>query len=70
MADKLNAGIVGYGKSAKTFHAPLIKGAGGLTLRMALERSGNSAAEEYPGVTVVKDLDAMLKNPEIDLQEL
>jgi predicted dehydrogenase len=67
IADTLNAGIVGYGKSAKTFHAPLINAAGGLTFRMALERSGNSAAEEYPGVTVVQDIDDMLKSREIDL---
>ncbi len=60
-------GLVGFGVAGRVFHAPLIRAAPGLELRTIVQRRGDSAQEAYPDVRVVRDLDAMLADPDIRL---
>src|SRR5215471_5466077 len=56
----IDVGLVGFGLGGRAFHAPIIHQVPGLRLVAVLQRTGNSAAEIYPGVRVVRDLDELL----------
>ncbi|PWT95774.1 MAG: oxidoreductase [Bacteroidetes bacterium] len=64
----LRVGIVGFGISAKVFHAPFITTMPGkYELVAVLERSRNESKEKYPFVKVVRTMDELLSDPSIDL---
>jgi scyllo-inositol 2-dehydrogenase (NADP+) len=56
----IDVGLVGFGLAGRFFHAPVIQAVSGLRLSAILQRSGDSAAQAYPGVRVVRDLDELL----------
>jgi len=62
-------GLVGYGSSGRTFHAPLIVSAG---LDLVAVSTGNTeraaqVSAEHPAVAVVPDLGQLLDVPDLDL---
>lgn len=65
---KIRAGLVGFGISAKVFHLPFITS---LTdkyeLVSILQRKGNEAEEKYPSIKIVRNIDELVADPEIDL---
>jgi len=63
----IKTGIVGYGKSAKVFHAPLINTVQCLDLYSVVERSSDDAIQQYPDVEVFRSFKEILKD---DLTEL
>jgi len=63
----IKTGIVGYGKSAKVFHAPLINTVQSLDLYSVVERSSDDAIQQYPDVEVFRSFKEILKD---DLTEL
>ena len=63
----IKLGIAGFGKSAKTFHLPIIKSLSGYKIDTVLERSGNSAKEIIESVQVVKRFEDLVKNDKLDL---
>lgn len=63
----LNVALCAYGMSGKVFQAPLIVANPHLNLHTILQRSGESAKQDYPAVTIVKTLDEILQNPAIDV---
>ncbi|MGN0920531.1 MAG: Gfo/Idh/MocA family oxidoreductase [Cellvibrio sp.] len=63
----LNVALCAYGMSGKIFQAPLIVAHPKLHLHSILQRSGDSALQDYPAVNIVKTLDEILQNPEIDI---
>lgn len=63
---QLNAGLVGFGKSAQIFHAPFIVNNPNFKLRSVVERHGESSKTKYPFVKVVRDIRGLLEDPEID----
>src|SRR5688572_4044749 len=63
----IRTGIVGFGISAKVFHAPFIVTNPGFKLVSVLERTKSESAEKYPGVRIVRSIDEMINDPEIDL---
>ena len=67
MTSPINVGLVGYGMSSRVFHAPLITTNPLLRLTHIVERHGDEAANVYPQVNVVPDLDELLGNPAIEL---
>ncbi|MDO7906699.1 oxidoreductase [Paenibacillus sp. JX-17] len=67
MREQIQAGLVGYGFAARTFHAPVIRTVPGLALRKVVQRSGSSCEQDDPGVQAVKDLTALLADEEIRL---
>lgn len=67
MPQKINVGLVGFGISAKVFHAPFITTLPGYELVSVVERSKNESQEVYPWVKVVRTLEEMIDDPSIDL---
>jgi scyllo-inositol 2-dehydrogenase (NADP+) len=63
----IEVGLVGFGLAGRAFHAPVIRAVPGLHLAAILQRSGNEAAEKYPDVRIVRNLDALLAIEEIQL---
>ena len=63
----IDVGLIGFGASGRTFHAPVIHAVPGMRLAAILQRSGNDAARLYPGVRHVSNLEELLSIPEIGL---
>jgi scyllo-inositol 2-dehydrogenase (NADP+) len=67
MPTPIRVGLAGFGISAQVFHAPFFATMPSYTLVSVLERHARTAAEKYPGTRVVKDMDELLDDPEIEL---
>lgn len=63
----IEVGLIGFGLAGRAFHAPVIRAVPGLHLAAILQRSGNEAAEKYPDVRIVHNLDELLAMMEIRL---
>src|SRR5258705_1027791 len=63
----IEVGLIGFGLAGRAFHAPVIRAVPGLHLAAILQRSGNEAAEEYPDVRIVRNLDDLLAMKEVQL---
>jgi len=53
--------------SGQVFHGPLIHSNPNLKLTHILQRKGHEAAQKYPQAKIVRDLDALLRDPFVDL---
>lgn len=58
---------MGYGMAGEFFHAPLIHTTEGLVLHSVVERNKDRSKERYPEVRVVRSIDEILDNKEIEL---
>lgn len=67
MAGSIRTGLVGYGKSARVFHAPIISTVPGLNLKAVVQRHDDDAREDYPEVEIVKSMEELLQDEEIRL---
>lgn len=65
--DAIGVAVVGFGLGGRLFHAPVIAAVPGLSLRAIVQRSGDSAREEYPGVTLARSVEELLALPGIGL---
>ncbi len=63
----INLGIAGFGKSAKTFHLPILQSIPEYKIDAVLERSGNSAKEIIENVQVVERFEDLIKKDKINL---
>ena len=63
----IEVGLIGFGLAGRAFHAPVIRAVPGLRLSAILQRSGNEAAEKYPDVPIVRNMDELLAIEEIRL---
>jgi len=63
----IKVGLVGFGISAKVFHAPFITTNNNYQLVSVVERHKQESKELYPFVQVVKTFEELLQNEEIDL---
>jgi predicted dehydrogenase len=63
----LRAGLVGYGFAGQTFHAPVLSAVPGIELAAIVTSQADKARADWPGVTTVPDLPALLALPDIDL---
>ena len=67
MLQTVNTAIIGYGKSAKQFHVPLIKSIPGFKVISVLQRSQSDALEDFNDINIVRNLKDLLKDDSIDL---
>jgi scyllo-inositol 2-dehydrogenase (NADP+) len=67
LTSQLQVGLIGYGFAGSTFHAPVITSVPGFNLKAVVERSSEYSKERYPWVEVVKSVDALYADPEIDV---
>jgi scyllo-inositol 2-dehydrogenase (NADP+) len=67
MQNPIRVGVVGYGMAAKVMHLPFITTMKEYKLVMVLERHRSDSREKYPGIKLVRDIDEMVADPELDL---
>ena len=63
----LNVALCSYGMSGKVFHAPLIAAEPQLNLHSILQRSSDSALQDFPYVHIAKSFEEILANPDIHI---
>jgi len=67
MNSPIKVGLVGYGISAKVFHAPFIATNKNYQLVSVVERHKQESKEKFPDVQVVRSMEELLQNDSIDL---
>jgi len=69
LSKKTNVGLIGYGMAGSIFHAPVISSVEELSLRTIVEPAecAQKAKERYPWVNIIKTIDELLDDSEIDL---
>ena len=67
MAAPIKTGIVSFGISSKTFHAPFLSTVPGYTFSAVVERSTNEAEKIYPAVKTYRSIEELLKDDELEL---
>jgi scyllo-inositol 2-dehydrogenase (NADP+) len=63
----IRVGLIGFGLGGRVFHAPLISSVEGMELAAVLERTGNKAAERYPGIVTYRTLEELLADSSLSL---
>lgn len=63
----IDVGLVGFGLGGRCFHAPVLRAVPGLRLTAILQRSGDSAAQLFPGTHIVRGMDDLLRIDSIRL---
>lgn len=67
MSRTINTAIIGYGKSSKIFHVPLLKAADGFKVTAVLQRTKDDAKKDFPEVKIYRDYKDLLKDDTIEL---
>jgi len=67
MSKKIKVGIIGYGISAKVFHAPFLKVSPHYEVAAVLERKKEESKELFPDAKIVRSLDELLALDEVEL---
>ena len=67
MNSPIKVGLVGFGISAKVFHAPFITASPHYQLVSVVERHKQESKEKFPEVQVVRSMEELLQNEAIDL---
>jgi len=67
MQNPIRVGVVGYGVAAKVMHLPFITTMKEYKLVSVLERHRSDSLEKYPYVKLVRDIDELISDPELDL---
>ncbi len=63
----IRTGLVSFGISSKTFHAPFLTTLPEFTLNAVVERSSDQAKEKYPWVKTYRDFESLLGDADIEL---
>ena len=63
----IQVGLIGYGLAGRVFHAPTITAVPALQLAQVVQRQGDEARQRYPWVEIVRESEALLKDPAIEL---
>jgi len=67
VTNPLNVGLIGFGLAGRVFHAPLIHANPDFRLTHILLRHGNDSEKNYPQAKVVRNVEALLADPGVDL---
>jgi scyllo-inositol 2-dehydrogenase (NADP+) len=63
----IDVGLIGFGLGGRCFHAPILQAVQGLHLTAIVQRTGDSAAQLYPGARIVRTVDDLLAIDSIQL---
>ncbi|TVQ03795.1 MAG: oxidoreductase [Balneolaceae bacterium] len=63
----IQTAIVGYGKSAKYFHVPLLKTAPGFKVTSVMQRTKDDSLTDFPDARLVRDMSTLLEDDKLDL---
>jgi scyllo-inositol 2-dehydrogenase (NADP+) len=67
MQEPIRVGVVGFGLAGRVFHTAVIQATPGLELACIVQRSGDEAAREFPGVKIARSVEEMLGDVGIQL---
>lgn len=67
MHEPIRVGVVGFGLAGRVFHTTTIQATPGLELACVVQRSGNDAAEHFPGIRQAHSVEEMLTDVGIQL---
>ncbi|MGB3617015.1 MAG: Gfo/Idh/MocA family oxidoreductase, partial [Catalinimonas sp.] len=67
MSEPITTGLVAYGMSGRVFHAPFLHTIPGFRLKTVVERHRNESQARYPDVAVVRSLNDLLADAEVEL---
>jgi len=67
MHEPIRVGVVGFGLAGRIFHTGVVQATPGLELACVVQRSGDEAALEYPGIKLARSVEEMLKDVSIQL---
>ena len=56
----IDVGLIGFGLAGRYFHAPVIQAVKGMRVAAVLQRTGDTAAQNYPEARVVRTIDDLL----------
>ncbi len=63
----IQTALSSYGMSGLVFHGPLLEAHPGFKINKILERNRNESEGKHPGAELVRDFEAIIKDPEIEL---
>ncbi len=63
----VRVGLVGYGFAGQTFHAPVLSAVPDMVLSAVASSQPHKVHNDWPGVAVVPDVEALVARPDIDL---
>ena len=63
----ISTAVISHGISARTFHIPFITTIPGFSLDMILERTGDSAKQQYPDIKIARTIEEVLNDSSIEL---
>lgn len=66
MAPSFNAGIIGYGTSAKVFHIPFLTASPSFTVHAIVQRTGDAAKEANLDAIIYRSADELFQDEAID----
>lgn len=67
MSRTIRAGVVGFGLGGSIFHAPFLHAIDGFELAAILQPHGDTAAQSYPNVSIVRSMAELVAQPDLDL---
>jgi predicted dehydrogenase len=67
MDKPVQTALASFGMSGRVFHGPLLKVNPRFCVKKILERTGNHSAGMFPGAEIVREFDALLNDPEVEL---
>lgn len=67
MNKKIRVALAAYGMSGRLFHAPFLQAHSGYEVAKILERNRDDSRERVPEAEIVRNYEAILGDPEIDL---
>lgn len=67
MTKIINVGLASFGMSGLVFHGPLLKANPSYKVTKIFERSSNNSLNMFPEAKIVRDYNAILSDPEVDL---
>jgi scyllo-inositol 2-dehydrogenase (NADP+) len=63
----IKTGLIGYGLSGRYFHAPFLHVHPGFKVTKVFERKSNDSKDLFPKAEIVRDLESILNDPQIEL---
>jgi scyllo-inositol 2-dehydrogenase (NADP+) len=63
----IRVGVLGYGLAGRIFHCPFISAVPGLDLATIVQRTGDTAATDYPHTRIVRSIEEAIADPSLDL---
>jgi predicted dehydrogenase len=65
--NRIAAALTSFGMSGLVFHGPLLEAHPGFRLKSVLQRTKDTARDKYPEITIVRTIEDLIRDPEIEL---